>query len=200
MANKNNALTKSLYPSKTVINFINQDKEKANWRKASVFIIALPLLALFVYFGFIVPHEKLNDALELNNERLNELIVLQEYNQDYFDVQSEYNVRLNHFMSDEERSYDNRDQMLNMVFDNLTNGISIISITVEDDEMVVIVKASTLNVVGDYLDMLNEDTRSYYASVDIANENNDDDSDDIIATYRVVWNSEFNINGEGGEA
>lgn len=200
MANKNNALTKSLYPSKTVINFINQDKEKATWSLASIALVMLVLVAVFVYFGFYKPLQKIEQSQAAHNEALNELHLLQSNNQDYFDVQAEYNVLLNRFMQDEEKSCDNRVEMLNIIFDNKISGIDILSIDIDEDVLSLTISASSFGVVSDYFDNLNEDDRVSLVVVDSSNEDERDDVDSIIATYSITWNNDYQISMEGEES
>jgi len=194
MANKNNSIAKSLVPSKTVINFINQDKEKANWSKAGIIAAGVVVLGLFIYFGLYIPNKKIDSAIEAHNSAQDELLLLQNNNSDFADVQAEYSVRLNGFMTDEEHLCENREEMLDIVFDNQINGSDLVSINIDGSEMTVIVKVSSLDVASDYLDSLNSDSRVLFASIDSSSEIARENNSVILVTYHVEWNEEWEEN------
>ena len=201
MANKNNALTKSLYPTKTVINFINQDKEKEGWGRALVFFVAALILAAFWYFGIFIPMRKVHDAELKYNDLSAQYSLLLERNADYSSVQEEYNVRLNRFMDEDEISCDNHAEMLAIVFDNMVNGIDVESIRVDGNELEIVVNDATLSSISDYLDNLNGDPRVGNADVVTSAEDLSDESSGLItARISVLWNSDYVISSEGGEA
>lgn len=188
MANKNKALSKSLYPSKTYINFINQDKEKANWSKAGIVFCILLVLGLFVYLGFVIPNSVLNQAQEEYENMVTELYVLQSSNSDYSDVLSEYSISLNRFMTDEELLCVNNASLINIVFDCKIPGVEIVSIDVEGNDLYVVIKTSSLGFISSYLDNLTSDSKVSSVNVDTVTENEVDN--DYYATYHLVCEQE----------
>ncbi len=202
MANKNNALTKSLYPTKKVINFINQDKEKEGWGMALVLLLAVLILVVSWYLAIYTPLHKIKEAEAKYSQLSEQYNTLLNNNSGYSEVLEEYNIRLNHFMNEDEITFDNRVDMLEIVFDNMVSGIDIESIRIEGDELEIVVNDASLSSVSDYLDNLNGDPRVGNASVATSSEDlsDEDNSGLITARFTVIWNPDYQVNVEGGES
>ncbi|WP_036612067.1 hypothetical protein [Oribacterium sp. P6A1] len=119
------------YPSKKYINLMYKEKKVRNIAfSLSLFAVYLVLLYFFTKYGVYRELSKADNAERIYAEKLHELQELQEKNNEFMDVRTEYSRYGNSYMTDEESAAQDMVTMLNIIDERIHEKGAIQSVNV----------------------------------------------------------------------
>lgn len=199
MSNNSNVLNKPIggtkkikYPDKEVINFIKDEKKKSDGKALLVFTLFMAALLVFIYFGVIRQLQKINDAEAAYKQTVSELNDLKEKNEAMADVEEEYNSRIEMYYSEEEAEYSNRNEIIDMISEDVLPYLDNVTVDVSsDNQITIIANQADFSSISQVLDILEADDRVYYVNVSTSNQQSNEDSGYTVdAQYMITWNYE----------
>ncbi|MBO4425528.1 MAG: hypothetical protein J5776_00815 [Clostridiales bacterium] len=180
------------YPDKEVINFIKDEKKKADGKALLVFTLFMALLLVFIYFGVIRQLQKIDEAEQAYNDAKSELAEWKEKTDELSDVEEEYNSRIEMYYTDEEVEYSNRNEIIDMISEDVLPYLDDVSVNVSSDNQISIyANQADFSTVSQVLDILKADDRVYYVNVSTSNQQSNENSGYTVdAQYVITWNYE----------
>ena len=148
---------KNSLPTKTSINFIVDEQTKINRISIVTFVIFMILLALFTKFAVIDPLAKVARAEREYREAERQLDVYRNELTDYAKVESEYNEKVGTFLTDNERSYHDRTEILAMIKEDIFNYVNVKSITISGNIVRVSTATTTMENISQIVNVLLND-------------------------------------------
>ena len=151
--NKNNL------PSKTSINFIVDTETKTNRISIVLFLVFLVLLGIFTKFAVIDPLAKVAKAEREYREAEKQLDVYRNELSNYAEVAAEYNEKVGTFLTDSERSYLDRTEILAMIKEDIFSHVNVKSISISGNTVRVSTATTTMDLISDITQILLDDPR-----------------------------------------
>ncbi|MBR5341373.1 MAG: hypothetical protein IK151_05555 [Erysipelotrichaceae bacterium] len=184
--NKNNL------PSKTSINFIVDTETKTNRISIVSFLIFLVLLGLFTKFAVLDPLAKVAKAEREYRAAEKQLDVYRNELVNYGEVAAEYNEKVGTFLTDDERSYLDRTDILQMVKEDIFRYVNVRSISISGNVVRVSTATTTMDKISDIVQVLLNDSRVSYVTPKTTKVDND-------ASENVTADLEIGYRGKTGE-
>lgn len=178
---------KSVYPTKTSINFIADDQQKKDKKAVMLFVVFLLVLAVFVKLAVIDPLNKISSLEKQYNDTETLIEQYQTANADYSDIKAKYDSLSGSFMTDDEKSHMNRMDMIQMLEDDLINDVPVQSVQITGSSISVHTGSTTLPVVSDLLAKMQNDSRNSYVTVTTTSASGASDSAMVTADFEIVY-------------
>ncbi|MBP5280341.1 MAG: hypothetical protein J6Z03_07635 [Erysipelotrichaceae bacterium] len=178
---------KNSLPTKTSINFIVDEQTKINRISIVTFVIFMILLALFTKFAVIDPLAKVARAEREYREAERQLDVYRNELTDYAKVESEYNEKVGTFLTDNERSYHDRTEILAMIKEDIFNYVNVKSITISGNIVRVSTATTTMENISQIVNVLLNDSKIAYVTpktTRVGNETSNNVTADLEIGYR----------------
>ncbi|MBO7676721.1 MAG: hypothetical protein J6S49_04330 [Erysipelotrichaceae bacterium] len=178
---------KNSLPTKTSINFIVDEQTKINRISIVTFVIFMILLALFTKFAVIDPLAKVARAEREYREAERQLDVYRNELTDYAKVESEYNEKVGTFLTDNERSYHDRTEILAMIKEDIFNYVNVKSITISGNVVRVSTATTTMENISQIVNVLLNDSKIAYVTpktTRVGNETSNNVTADLEIGYR----------------
>ena len=178
---------KNSLPTKTSINFIVDEQTKINRISIVTFVIFMILLALFTKFAVIDPLAKVARAEREYREAERQLDVYRNELTDYAKVDSEYNEKVGTFLTDNERSYHDRTEILAMIKEDIFNYVNVKSITISGNVVRVSTATTTMENISQIVNVLLNDSKIAYVTpktTRVGNETSNNVTADLEIGYR----------------
>ena len=178
---------KNSLPTKTSINFIVDEQTKINRISIVTFVIFMILLALFTKFAVSDPLAKVARAEREYREAERQLDVYRNELTDYAKVESEYNEKVGTFLTDNERSYHDRTEILAMIKEDIFNYVNVKSITISGNIVRVSTATTTMENISQIVNVLLNDSKIAYVTpktTRVGNETSNNVTADLEIGYR----------------
>ena len=182
--NKKIGEKKIVYPSKTAINFIRNEKSVSNKKALIGFAVFLLLLGLFVKFMVIDPLNRVAEAERAYNMMDAQLDVYRQQLSNYNEVQEEYNDLVGSYLNENELSYQDRIKILDMISKDIAAYVDVRSIAISGNTVRVSTATTTLGRVSEIVQVLLNDSRNSYVTVKTTQ--TDSKNSDIVEADLVV--------------
>ena len=174
------------YPTKTSINFIDDTQEKVDRTALIIFPIFLILLVLFVKFMVIDPLAEVNAAEREYRQYETQLKALNAQLTDYDQVEAEYSEIVGDYLTETERSFLDRSEMLDMIEDDVFPYVEIQSIQVSGNIIRITTGTTNLDTVSSIVDKLLNDGRNSDVKVKTA-KSDSQYNDSVTATMEITF-------------
>lgn len=193
MSNKESILKKEIggkkkdnpFPTKTSINFISNAQERKNKIALILFPIFLVVLALFVYFCVIGPLNKVSEAESKYNAVVRQNEQYKEILKNYSEIQREYNELTGNFLNENESSYFDRTEIIEMIEEDVLSSVNLSSLQINGNVIKITTGSTTMNDISNIVNVLLNDSR--VADVNAKTAKASEDSSVVTASLEIVY-------------
>ena len=178
---------KNSLPTKTSINFIVDEQTKTNRISIVLFLIFLVLLGVFTKFAVIDPLAKVTRAEREYREAERQLDVYRNQLTDYAQIEAEYNEKVGTFLTDSERAYLDRTEILAMIKEDIFNYVNVKSISISGNVVRVSTATTTMDNISQIVQVLLNDSKIAYVTpktTKVGSESSNNVTADLEIGYR----------------
>ena len=178
---------KNALPTKTSINFIVDEQSKINKISIILFVVFMVLLGFFTKFAIIDPLARVAKAEREYREAERQLDVYRNQLTDYAQIEAEYNEKIGTFLTDNERSYLDRTEILAMIREDIFNYVNVKSIAISGNTVRVSTATTTMDNISQIVQVLLNDSKIAYVTpktTRVENESSNNVTADLEIGYR----------------
>jgi len=178
---------KNSLPTKTSINFIVDEQTKTNRISIVLFLVFLVLLGIFTKFAVIDPLAKVTRAEREYREAERQLDVYRNQLTDYAQIEAEYNEKVGTFLTDIERAYLDRTEILAMIKEDIFNYVNVKSISISGNVVRVSTATTTMDNISQIVQVLLNDSKIAYVTpktTKVGSESSNNVTADLEIGYR----------------
>ena len=183
---------KNSLPSKTSINFIVDNQTKINRISIILFVIFMILLGIFTKFAIMDPLAQVARAEREYHEAEKKLDVYRNELTNYAEVAAEYNEKIGSFLTNDERSYLDRTEILDMIKEDIFSHVDVRSIGISGNVVRVSTATTTMDNISQIVQILLNDSRIAYVTPKTTKV-------DVDAKENVTADFEIGYRGKTGE-
>ncbi|MBR3252407.1 MAG: hypothetical protein IKF80_11940 [Erysipelotrichaceae bacterium] len=178
---------KNSLPTKTSINFIVDEQSKINKISIILFVVFMLLLGIFTKFAIIDPLAKVAKAEREYREAEKQLDAYRSQLTDYDAIEAEYNEKVGTFLTDSERAFHDRTEILAMIKEDIFNYVEVKSISISGNIVRVSTATTTMERISEIVQILLNDSKIAYVTpktTRVGNESSNNVTADLEIGYQ----------------